>query len=75
MKRRSRRRYREPFEPRLNVKPFSLSLRKTQLMSRLNYWRLRVDFHPRLPMQPFYLGSGKDKPTIGGDDVEHICAR
>jgi hypothetical protein len=25
-------------------------------------------------MQPFYLGSGTDKPTIGGDDVEHNAA-
>ena len=38
------------------------------------YWRLRVDFHPRLPRQPFYLGTGTDKPTIGGDDVEHNAA-
>lgn len=35
------------------------------------YWRLRVDFHPRLERQPFDLGLGMNRPSVGGDDVEH----
>jgi hypothetical protein len=42
--------------------------------ARAEYWRLRVDFHPRQASQPFTLGSGTDKPEIGGDDVEHSVA-
>jgi hypothetical protein len=64
--------------PRFLATPFPQTNEKNsaELEQRLarnaggEYWRLRVDFHPRVP----YLGSGTDKPAIGGDDVEHDAA-